>query len=71
MGNQNIVRKEGLIIEALPAGSFRVRVEDGKTYLLHLSGKMRINRIRLIPGDNVIFELPFEDSERGRIVFRK
>lgn len=71
MGSQDIVRKEGLILEALPGATFRVRSDDGREHLCHLSGRMRINRIRLIPGDRVIFELTALDVKRGRIIYRK
>ena len=71
MGTQDVVRKEGLIVEALPGATFRVRCDDGIEHLSHLAGKMRIHRIRLIPGDRVIVELPTVDSLRGRIVYRK
>lgn len=71
MPSPHVFRKEGLIIEALPGATFRVRCDDGSEVLAHLSGRMRVNRIRLIPGDRVILELPAENAVRGRIVYRK
>ena len=66
----NAIRKEGRVIEALPAASFRVRLDDGKEILAHLSGKMRLYYIKIISGDRVIVELSSYDDKRGRIVRR-
>ena len=71
MGNHELLRKDGLITEALPAATFRVRCDDGTEVLAHLSGRMRVNHIRIIPGDRVILEVPAPDAPRGRIVYRK
>lgn len=71
MSSKSVVRKEGLVVEALPGATFRVRCDDETLVLAHLSGRMRVNRIRLIPGDRVILELPEENAQRGRIVYRK
>lgn len=71
MSNNATVRKEGIVQEALPGATFRVRTDDGQELLAHLSGRMRVYRIRIIPGDRVIVELPSADAERGRIVYRK
>jgi translation initiation factor IF-1 len=62
-------RKEGIVDEALPAMSFRVRVEGGTEVLAHLAGKMRLNHIRVMPGDRVLMEMS-PDGRRGRIVRR-
>ena len=62
--------KEGQVIEALPSAMFRVLLEDGKEILGHLSGKMRMNRIRLLPGDDVKVQMTPYDLSKGRIVFR-
>ena len=64
------IRKQGIILEALPAGSFRVQLEDGQEALCHLAGKMRIYRIKILPGDSVIVEISQYDQKRGRIVYR-
>lgn len=60
----------GKVDELLPAASFRIRLENGHTILAHLSGKMRMNRIRLLPGDDVKVELTPYDLSKGRIIYR-
>ena len=62
---------EGTIVEALPNAMFRVELENGHKVLAHISGKMRKNFIRLVPGDRVIVELSIYDLTKGRIVYRK
>ena len=63
--------KEGIVIEALPATTFRVKLnEDGKEVLATLSGRMRLNRIRVLVGDRVRVEVSPYDETRGRIVYR-
>ncbi len=64
-------KKKGTVIEALPATTFKVKLEDGKEVLCHLSGKMRMNYIKIVPGDKVIVELSPYDETRGRIVWRE
>ncbi len=71
MVKSEVVRKEGVVEEALPGLTFRVLLNDGGSVLAHLAGKMRIHRIRVIEGDQVLVEMPAEDSERGRITYRK
>ena len=61
---------EGEVTEALPNGMFRVRLESGHEILAHISGKMRINFIRILPGDRVRVEISPYDLTRGRIVYR-
>jgi translation initiation factor IF-1 len=61
---------EGEVLEALPNTMFRVKVDDGRLLLCTLSGKMRINRIRVLPGDKVKLETTPYDKTRGRIVYR-
>jgi len=63
--------KEGEVTEALPNANFRVKLSDGKEILAHLSGKMRLNFIRILPGDKVNVEISPYDNKRGRIVYRK
>ena len=65
-----VIRVEGIVEEALPATTFRVRLENGKEILAHLSGKMRLYYIKIISGDRVIVELSSYDDKRGRIVRR-
>lgn len=62
-------RREGIVEEALPALTFRVRLPSGDNLLCHLAGKMRLNRIRVLPGDRVLVEVG-PDGRRGRIVRR-
>ncbi|MCD6114793.1 translation initiation factor IF-1 [bacterium] len=64
-------RMDGIILEALPSTTFKVRLENGKEILAHLAGKLRVYRIKVLPGDKVTVELPYPDANRGRIVYRK
>ena len=62
---------EGTIVEALPGATFRVKLDDEREILAYVAGKMRIRRIRILPGDRVKLELPEgEDASRGRITWR-
>lgn len=61
---------EGTVTEALPAGMFRVEINDTHSVLAHLSGRMRRNRIRVLPADRVQVELSPYDLTRGRLVYR-
>ncbi|MBI5077632.1 translation initiation factor IF-1 [Candidatus Falkowbacteria bacterium] len=70
MGKQDVVEIKGVVEELLPAGSFRVKLENGHLILAHLSGKMRMNKIRLLVGDQVKVELTPYDLARGRVVYR-
>ena len=65
------IKKSGIILEALPAGKFRVELEDGKVVLAYLAGKLRIYRIKILPGDSVTVEVTPYDEGKGRIVYRK
>lgn len=67
---KDFIIMDGVIEELLPAASFRVRLENGPLILGHLSGKMRLNRIRLIPGDKVRVEMTPYDLTKCRIVYR-
>lgn len=69
MGSDGLRREEGVVLEALPALAFRVRLGDGNTILAHLAGKLRMYRIRVVPGDRVQVDVA-PDGERGRIVRR-
>jgi len=62
--------KKGVVLEALPNVFFKVKLEDGREVLAHLSGKMRLNFIRVFPGDDVLVEISDYDEKRGRIVYR-
>lgn len=61
---------KGAVLENLPNTTFRVQGDDGKEYLCTLSGKMRMNRIRILPGDQVRFIITPYDPVKGRIVYR-
>ena len=61
---------DGIVEEALPGAFFRVKSSDGKEILAHLSGKMRMHYIKILPGDRVIIEMTPYDDKRGRIVRR-
>ena len=63
-------KKDGIVIETLPDTTFKVRLKNGQEVLAYLSGKMRLNYIKVMLGDKVTVELS-EDEKRGRIVFRK
>lgn len=68
--SKGFIEMHGVIAECLPAASFRVRLDNGQIILGHLSGKMRLNRIRLLPGDEVKVEITPYDLTKGRIVYR-
>jgi translation initiation factor IF-1 len=70
MAKEELIETEGKIVEALPNAMFKVELENGHVVLAHVSGKMRMNFIRIIPGDKVKLELSPYDLSRGRITFR-
>ncbi|MFA5093195.1 MAG: translation initiation factor IF-1 [Candidatus Omnitrophota bacterium] len=70
MPKEDLIETEGKILEALPNAMFRVELENGHVVLAHVSGKMRMNFIRILPGDKVKLELSPYDLSRGRITFR-
>lgn len=70
MSSKERIYKDGTVEEALPSTLFRVRLDDGRELLGHLSGKMRLNHIRVLPGDRVQLELSPYDATKGRIVRR-
>jgi len=65
-----VIKKEGRVIEALPNAFFKIVLSDGKEILGFLSGKMRMNRITILPGDRVSVEMSPYDEGKGRIVYR-
>lgn len=67
---QDVVEVEGVVIEALPNAMFRVKLQNEHLILAHISGKMRLNFIRILPGDRVLVELSPYDLTRGRIIYR-
>lgn len=68
--SKKFIEMHGVVEECLPAASFRVKLDNGQTILGHLSGKMRLNRIRLLPGDEIKVEMTPYDLTKGRIVYR-
>jgi translation initiation factor IF-1 len=70
MPKEDSIEVEGVVIEPLPNAMFRVALENGHKVLAHISGKMRMNYIRILPGDKVKVELSPYDLSRGRITFR-
>ncbi len=70
MGKEDIIEVEGTVVEPLPNAMFRVELENGHRVLAHISGKMRMNFIKILPGDRVTVELSAYDLTRGRIVYR-
>lgn len=71
MGNtKEVIRMEGEVVESLPSATFKIRLDSGHDVLGHISGKMRVHYIRLLPGDRVIIEMSPYDLSKGRIVQR-
>jgi translation initiation factor IF-1 len=70
MAKNDSIQVEGTVSETLPNASFRVMLENKHVILAHISGKMRMNYIRILPGDKVLIELSPYDLTRGRIVYR-
>jgi translation initiation factor IF-1 len=70
MPKEELIETEGVIVETLPNAMFRVKLENGHIVLAHVSGKMRMHFIRILPGDKVKLELSPYDLSRGRITFR-
>lgn len=68
--NKKTIRKTGIVLEALPSTHFKVRLDDGNEILAHLAGKLRMYRIKILPGDQVQVEMTPYDQKRGRIVYR-
>jgi translation initiation factor IF-1 len=70
MAKKEAIQVEGRIVEALPNAMFRVELENGHRILAHISGKMRMHFIQILPGDTVTVEVSPYDLNRGRIVYR-
>ncbi len=71
MSKKDVIEVEGTVTEALPNAMFKVELENGHEVLAHISGKLRMNFIRILPGDKVTLELSPYDLSRGRITWRK
>ena len=70
MPKEEAVQVEGIVMESLPNAMFRVELQNQHKVLAHVSGKMRMNFIRILPGDKVMMELSPYDLTRGRIIYR-
>jgi len=70
MAKKETIEVEGVVVESLPNAMFRVELPTGHKVLAHISGKMRVNYIRILPGDRVLIELSPYDLSRGRITYR-
>ncbi len=70
LSKQDAIELEGTVVEPLPNAMFKVELENGKTILCTISGKIRMNYIRILPGDKVVVEISPYDLTRGRITYR-
>ena len=70
MAKDDVIELEGTVVESLPNTSFRVDIGNGHTILAHISGKLRMNFIRILPGDKVTVQMSPNDLTRGRITWR-
>ncbi|MGD2125470.1 MAG: translation initiation factor IF-1 [Desulfobacteraceae bacterium] len=70
MAKEDVIAVEGTVVETLPNAMFRVELENGHRVLAHISGKMRMHFIKILPGDRVSVELSPYDLNRGRIIYR-
>ncbi len=70
LAKQDAIELEGTVLEALPNAMFKVELENGHQILAHISGKMRMHYIKILPGDKVQVELSVYDLDRGRITYR-
>ena len=70
MAKSDMIEVEGVVVESLPNTTFQVDIGNGHTILAHISGKLRMNFIRILPGDKVTVEMSPYDLTRGRIVYR-
>lgn len=70
MAKQDLIKQDGIITEALSNAMFRVELENGHEIIAHISGKMRMNYIKILPGDKVAIEMSPYDLNKGRITYR-
>lgn len=70
LSKEDVIEVEGIVVEALPNTTFKVELENGHQILAHISGKLRMNYIKILPGDKVKIELSPYDLNRGRITWR-
>lgn len=70
MSKQDVMELDGIVVDTLPNAQFKVRLENGHEVIAHVSGKIRMHYIRILPGDRVALEISPYDLTRGRITFR-
>lgn len=70
MSKADVIEVEGVVVEKLPGAMFRVQLENNHVVLAHISGKLRMNYIRILPGDKVTIEMSPYDLTKGRIIWR-
>ena len=70
LAKEDVIELEGKVLEALPNAMFKVELENGHQILAHISGKLRMNFIRILPGDKVLVEMSPYDLTKGRIIWR-
>ena len=70
MAKQDVIEIEGIVVDTLPNAQFKVKLENGHEILAHVSGKIRMHYIRILPGDRVMVEMSPYDLTRGRITYR-
>jgi translation initiation factor IF-1 len=71
MGKEDVIEVQGTVLEALPNTEFKVQLEDNRIVTARLSGKMRMNYIKILPGDGVTIQLSIYDLNKGRITYRQ
>lgn len=71
MSKSDYIEVKGIVTEALPNTTFKVRLDNGYVVLAHISGKLRMNYIKILPGDKVVMELSAYDPTKGRITWRE
>ena len=70
MSKADVIEVEGIVVEKLPGAMFKVQLENNHIVLAHISGKLRMNYIRILPGDKVTIEMSPNDLTKGRIIWR-
>ena len=71
MSKNDVIETQGKVIDLIPGGKFKVEIDGGHEVIAHVSCKMRVNNIRILPGDTVVIELSPYDLTHGRIVYNK
>ena len=71
MSKSDYVEAEGIVLEAMPNTTFKVKLDNGNEITAHISGKLRMNSIKILPGDKVILEISPYDLTKGRIIWRE